>query len=84
MADIPQNIQESIEILDEIIEDTGVPKNVRALCEEVKMELLKDEDTKVKIDSALQKLDTLSDNIQIPSYTRMQIWNIVSILESQG
>ncbi len=84
MADIPQNILDSIEILDEIIEDTGVPKNVRALCEEVKIELLKDEDTKVKIDSALQKLDTLSDNIQIPSYTRMQIWNIVSILESQG
>lgn len=76
------NIKESIELLDEIIEDSGVPKNIKLTCEKTKMILNGEGDERVKIDTAIQNLDLLADNAQVPTYTRMQIWNIVSLLES--
>ena len=37
-------------------------------------------DIKGMHDKALQELDEISDDPNIPSFTRTQIWNIVSIL----
>ena len=46
--------------------------------------VLQDQKTnlKVKIDKSLQELDSLDEDPNIPVYTRTQIWNIVSLLES--
>jgi hypothetical protein len=77
-----ENIDSSLELLDEIIEDSSVPKNIKQTCEKVKSILLENGDEKVKIDSAIQNLDLLADNASVPTYTRMQIWNVVSLLES--
>ncbi|MDD4353132.1 MAG: UPF0147 family protein [Candidatus Nanoarchaeia archaeon] len=77
-----ENIESSIELLVEIIEDSSVPKNIKQTCEKVKTILLNNGDEKVKIDNAIQNLDLLADNASVPTYTRMQIWNIVSLLES--
>ena len=76
------NIQSAIELLDEIIEDKSVPKNIRLTCEKTKEVLTGDGDERVRIDTAIQNLDLLADNVQVPTYTRMQVWNIVSLLES--
>lgn len=78
----PTNIKSAIELLDEIIEDSSVPKNIRLTCENTKKVLTGDGDEKVRIDTAIQNLDLLADNVQVPTYTRMQVWNIVSLLES--
>lgn len=77
-----ENIDSSIELLDEITNDSSVPKNIKQTCEKVKKILLAEGDEKVKIDDAVQNLDLLADNASVPTYTRMQIWNIVSLLES--
>jgi hypothetical protein len=77
-----ENINSSLELLDEIIGDSSVPKNIKQTCEKVKVILLEKGDEKVKIDSAIQNLDLLADNASVPTYTRMQIWNVVSLLES--
>jgi len=36
----------------------------------------------IRIDKSLQGLDEISDDPNLSSYTRMQIWNVVSVLES--
>ena len=77
-----ENIKSSLELLDEILDDKSVPKNVKITCEKTKEILLGDGDEKVRVDTAIQSLDLLADNVQVPTYTRMQIWNIVSLLES--
>ena len=77
-----ENIKECLELLFEILEDKSVPRNIRVTCEKTKDVLLSAGDEKVKIDTAIQNLDLLADNVQVPTYTRMQIWNIVSLLES--
>jgi uncharacterized protein (UPF0147 family) len=77
-----KNVVEAIELLEEIIEDKSVPKNIRQTCEKTKEVLIGNGDEKVRIDTAIQTLDLLADNVQVPTYTRMQVWNIVSLLES--
>lgn len=81
-SQVMENIKSSIELLDEIIADKNVPKNIRVVCEKTKEVLLGEGDEKIKIDAAIQNLDLLSDNLNVPTYTRMQIWNVVSLLES--
>ena len=84
VADVlPENLKEAVELLDELFEDTGLPKNIRNVCAEIKKELLsKDRDIKIRIDSAIHNLDLLSDDINLSVYARTQVWNIISLLES--
>ena len=74
---------EIITALELIEKDQAIPKNVR---EGVKnsMQVLREDNIKtaVKINRSLQELEELSDNPNIPVYTRTQLWNIVSLLES--
>ncbi len=76
-----ENIIENLKIIEQ---DATVPRNVRS---KIKSAIIALEDQngtaeKVKIDRALQELDDLSDDPNLPSYTRTQIWNVVSTLES--
>lgn len=82
MSEADEKISDSINLLIEILEDTSVPKNVRLICEKTKEILIKNNDIKIRINEAIQNLDLISDNTQVSTYTRMQIWNLVSLLES--
>jgi uncharacterized protein (UPF0147 family) len=81
-SQVVENIKSAVELLDEVIIDKNVPRNIRVVCEKTKDILLGEGDEKIKIDAAIQNLDLLSDNLNVPTYTRMQIWNVVSLLES--
>ena len=69
-------------LLDEINTDRTVPKNIRTVIQQVKADLNNEkQDTAVRINSAVSLLDEVSNDPNIPIYTRTQIWNIVSMLE---
>jgi len=71
-------------LLDEIINDRTVPKNIRSAVQEAK-NYLNDpnvKDLQVRIGSAINVLDEIINDPNMPMYTRTQIWNIVSLLES--
>lgn len=74
-----------IEALEDIKEDNRVPKNIREGCEEC-MEILEneDDDFSVRVNSCVSILDEISNDPNIPMYTRTQVWNIVSMLEAVG
>lgn len=77
------NLANVISLLDEIKEDRTVPRNIRAICDEAQSILQNgDKDMSVKIDSVRQLLDRISEDANLPVYTRTQVWNIVSMLES--
>ncbi len=78
-----EKIKQAIALLDEIIEDKSVPKNIREAARKSK-ESLEDNDAEigVRVDRVIQYLDEVSDDPNMPVYTRTQIWNIISILES--
>ena len=69
-------------LLDEINEDRSVPKNIRKSVMEAKEHLNNERnDMKVRISTAVSILDEISNDPNIPTYTRTQIWNVVSMLE---
>ena len=83
LNDCSQQIQSIIEVLLEIENDDLVPKNIRIKIRGAISALQDDrKETDVKINCSLQELDDLNENANVPQYTRTQIWNIVSTLES--
>ena len=74
-------VKEIIEILNELEEDATVPRNVKNKIKTV-MNVLKEEvDLKIKVNKILHELDEVADDPNLQSYTRTQIWNVVSMLE---
>ena len=74
-----------LELLSSIQEDSTVPKNVRFKVTET-ISCLKDNNDSsvgVIIDRAIQCLDELSNDPNIPMFTRTQLWSIISALESK-
>ena len=75
--------EEIIELMQEVSEDKTVPRNIREKCIEA-IGSLKDEtqDVDVRINAAISALDEVSNDPNIPMYTRTQVWNIASLLEA--
>ena len=73
---------DSIEpVLSELKDDATVPKNVRLKIEKV-MALLNDKtEMQIKVSKALNELEEIADDVNLQSYTRTQVWNIISVLE---
>jgi hypothetical protein len=72
-----------IKLLEEVMEDRTVPRNIRTAIENSKQNLEDGEkDLDLKVSSAISTLDEIINDPNIPMYTRTQIWNIVSMLES--
>lgn len=77
-----EKLKQIAELLVQIGEDRTVPKNIREAAQQAKESLESKEEQIMKVDKAIQILDDISDDSNMPAYTRTQIWSIVSLLES--
>lgn len=78
-----QCISDLIEHLMQIEGDDFIPKNIRlSLRQAINALNEQDIDPRIKANKALQELDDISNDPNLPSYVRPQIWNVVSLLES--
>lgn len=78
-----ERLKQAIVIIEQILEDRTVPKNIRDRAEKSKINLLdKKVELSVSISKAIQLLDEISEDSNMPVYTRTQVWNIVTLLES--
>jgi len=78
-----EQLQNIVDALEELANDNTVPRNIKSKVEGV-ITLLKEDngqDMSIKINKALSELDEISDDTNLQSYTRTQIWNIASMLE---
>jgi uncharacterized protein (UPF0147 family) len=76
------NIGQVITLLEMIAGDRTVPKNIRKVAEDSKAVLTSNEKSEeLKISTAIHLLDEITNDPNMPLYTRTQIWNVVSILE---
>ncbi len=72
-----------IAALEEMSEDTSVPRNIRKGAAESKERLLRtDEPLDVRAASVVFRLDEMANDPNIPMHGRTQIWNIMSTLET--
>ncbi len=66
-------------VIDQLIEDTSVPRNIRRGAEDAKERLLdQDEALDVRVASAVSTLDDLANDPNIPLHGRTVIWTIIS------
>jgi len=75
------HLTETLESLNELVEDTTVPRNVKSNVQDI-LNMLKDgAGDPMKISKALNILEEIGDDINLQSYTRTQICNVVIMLE---
>lgn len=76
-------LQGIIEGLEDIRTDSTVPKNIKNKIQEIII-TLKDSNIELsmKVDKAQQELEEINSDTNIQSFTRTQLWNIVSMLET--
>lgn len=72
-----------IEAIQELLEDNTLPKNVKEKLNNIINHLKTNGELSLKLDKALHDLEGISEDSNIQTYTRTQIWNIVSMLEMQ-
>ena len=67
--------------LSELQEDSTVPRNVRSHIQNIIHNLKNGVELSIKVNKALSDLGEISSDVNLQSYTRTQIWNIMSVLE---
>jgi uncharacterized protein (UPF0147 family) len=75
------DLKQAINLLDLIINDKTVPKNIRKAAEDSKNVLTGENVDELKISTAITILDEIANDPNMPIYARTKIWNVVSILE---
>ena len=76
-------IKQCVEVLERIMSDDTVPRNIRRSAENAKNILLGKKDPEaLRAASAISILDEISNDPNIPLHTRTLIWNVASQLET--
>lgn len=76
-------LKQVMEVLDQLAEDTSVPRNIRRGATQAKERLhQRSEALDVRSASAIMILDDLANDPNIPLHGRTLIWNIISQLET--
>ena len=77
------DMEHIVQMLDELISDNAIPKNIRKALTTAKQRLRLEEELNVKISAAIYSIESITDDINMPPHARTQIWAIISELESQ-
>jgi len=81
--DTTDKLKQIMDVLDQISEDTSVPRNIRRGASDAKARLTKkDEALDLRVTSAIMIMDDLANDPNIPLHGRTLIWNIISQLET--
>lgn len=76
-------LKQIIDVLDQLAEDTSVPRNIRRGATSAKERLVQPKEAlDVRAASAIFILDELANDPNIPLHGRTLIWNIISQLET--
>ncbi len=77
-----QQILDIVEFMREIAEDNVLPKNVTQKLSAI-MEILNDNsETSMKVSKAIHELEDIVDDKNLEAYSRTQLYNVISQLET--
>jgi uncharacterized protein (UPF0147 family) len=76
-------IKQALVVLNEVSNDTTTPRNIRRAAKTASDTLQQaDLSLGVRAANAISILDDISQDPNMPPYTRTKIWNIVSLIEA--
>lgn len=78
-----ERIGTCIQMLQHIMEDSSIPRNIRRVADETRSVLLDTSKTVgLRAATAISKIDEISNDPNMPVHARTRIWELVSQLES--
>lgn len=78
---LQENIDEITKAVTALREDESVPKNIKIKLESISEMLIEETEISMRVSKCLHLLDEISEDLNIPSFIRTQIWNVSSMLE---
>jgi len=75
-------INDVSQMLDNLVNDTTIPKNIRRALSEAKGRLDSNEEKSVKVSAAIYVIESIAEDINMPTHARTQIWAIMNALET--
>ena len=80
--EVKKMVDEVLALMEDILSDRSVPRNIRAKVEDSKKKIELDSMDCVNFGSAIYSLDDICNDINMPSHTRTEIWSLISQIES--
>ena len=76
-------VKQALAVLGEVSQDNTTPRNIRRAAKDAMDSLQTDQYTlAVRASNAIATLDEISQDPNMPPYTRVKLWNVVSFLEA--
>jgi uncharacterized protein (UPF0147 family) len=83
LMEYEERTKQALVILGQISEDTTTPRNIRRAAKESMGALQLTEYTPaVRASNAIATLDEILQDPNMPPYTRVKLWNVMSLLEA--
>ena len=83
LEEYEERIAEAMNVLGMVSEDTTTPRNIRRAAKQSITALqLSDNTPAVRAANAISILDEILQDPNMPPYTRVKLWNVMSLLEA--
>ena len=83
LQEYEERIKEAMNVLGMVSEDTTTPRNIRRAAKQAITSLQVVDDTPaVRAANAISVLDEILQDPNMPPYTRVKLWNVMSLLEA--
>ena len=83
MEEYKERIKQALVVLGEVSEDNTTPRNIRRTAKDSMDTLQTSEYTPaVRASNAISLLDEVLQDPNMPPYTRVKLWNVMSLLEA--
>lgn len=83
MEEYEERIKQAVTVLNEVSEDNTTPRNIRRTAKDSMNALQTTEYTPaVRASNAVSMLDEILQDPNMPPYTRVKLWNVMSFLEA--
>jgi len=78
-----EKIQQALMVLGQVSEDSTTPRNIRRAAKEAMDALQSPEFTPaVRASNAISLLDDILQDPNMPPYSRVKLWNVMSLIEA--
>jgi len=83
LQEYEKRIKEAVDVLGLVSEDTTTPRNIRRAAKQSIEALQTTQNTlAVRASNAISILDDILQDPNMPPYTRVKLWNVMSLLEA--
>ncbi len=80
-TEVSKRVEEISMLMEPIIDDNTVPRNIRNAVSEAKRKISTTKDMSVGLAGAMYLLEDVSSDINMPSHVRTMLWSVISELE---